>query len=176
MAYFGEFWGAKFKVCNWGYSHWRSPTKILRGVSPTSRAGLMTPVLTVCRRHSLRHVTLVVHIVVERRGVSRSKYDAGSTASHLPHHCRLTVHRLHGPEGDTSDADEFVAENVRDRPHAYHMSGIGLQLQPLLIISHPVSLCTSHAHTQWRMYTRVSEKNSPQLTHNLYQFKFILIL
>jgi len=47
MVYFGEFWGATFKVCNniGGYSHWRPLIKILVGMClrATSLAGL-TPV------------------------------------------------------------------------------------------------------------------------------------
>ena len=46
IAYFGEFWGDKFKVCNYigGYSHWR-PTrpKYWWGCIPASPAAL-TPV------------------------------------------------------------------------------------------------------------------------------------
>jgi len=52
MAYFGEFWGDKFKVCNniGGYSHWRNPPTKIMGMSPASTVGLI-PVSHVISSH-----------------------------------------------------------------------------------------------------------------------------
>ena len=62
MAYFGEFCGVKFKVCNniGGYSTWRPPNQnIGGGVSPASPAGLTavantTPIPRLSHAHGTR--------------------------------------------------------------------------------------------------------------------------